>query len=56
MKCVKNQATEQIQRVSNDQAKKLVATGEWRYICKLAWKQLRNAATAQTSSNHSTHE
>lgn len=39
MKCVVNTTTDQVIRVSDDQAKRLIATGMWKYIGKQIWKQ-----------------
>ena len=37
-KCVKNNATNNIQRVNDDKALELIATGNYVYVSKTEWK------------------
>lgn len=41
MKCVMNNEDGYIDRVSDDQAERLVASGKYRYTAKQYWKQQR---------------
>ncbi len=41
MKCIENVQTLKLERIGDDDAFKLVATGEWRYVPKRVWKASR---------------
>ncbi len=41
MKCIENTKTHKIERIGDDDAYKLVSTGEWRYVSKSEWKATR---------------
>lgn len=44
MKCIKSVVTNQIKRVSDEQAAEKVATGKWVFCSKAEWKkEVRNA-------------
>lgn len=40
MKCIKNVITNEIKRVKNEEAEKLVQSNSWKYCSKTLWKQL----------------
>jgi len=41
MKCVRNMTTSEVKRVSNEQAERLVAKSDYKYVPKKEWKALR---------------
>ncbi len=39
MKCIKNSKTNELNRVTDSEAKQLVNTSDWQYITRKEWKE-----------------
>ena len=50
MKCIKNDATHKIKRVTNELAIDLVSSGDWNYVAKEIWK--RNVRDVSKHTKH----
>jgi hypothetical protein len=50
MKCIRNNQTGEIRRLSNDRAEELVAKPEWTYTSKGHWKNAPNTTWVKSST------
>ena len=50
MKCIENNATHKIKRVTNELAINLVSSGDWNYVAKEIWK--RNVRDVSKHTKH----
>ena len=51
MKCIKNDATHKIKRVTNELAIDLVSSGDWNYVPKAIWKRDVRDVSKNTKPN-----
>ena len=51
MKCIENNATHKIKRVTNELASDLVSSGDWNYVPKEIWKRDVRDVSKNTKHN-----